>query len=56
MNEFSANYRIDKSVRLNLKDYKSEEVHVDIVKVTNPSGLSLLILSETLNYQSHVPF
>lgn len=49
-------YKIEKSVRLNLKDYKGEDKHVDLVKVTSQGGLSVLIVSETMTYQSHVPF
>jgi hypothetical protein len=48
-------YKIDKSVRLNLKDYKGENKHVDLVKVTSQGGVSVLIISDTLSYQSHVP-
>lgn len=48
-------FKIEKAVRLNLKDYKSEEVHVDLVKITFGEKLSILIVSETLTYQSHVP-
>jgi hypothetical protein len=50
------NYKIEKSVRLNLKDYKLEDKHVDMVKVTSKDGVSVLILSETTTYQSNVPF
>ena len=51
-------YKVEKSVRLNLKDYKSEgdNKHVDLVKVTSKGGVSVLLLSATLSYQSHVPF
>ena len=49
-------YTIEKSVRLNLKDYKNERKHVDLTKVTSKDGVSVLILSETTTYQSHVPF
>jgi len=50
-------FKIDKSVRLNLKDYKSEvDKHVDIVKVTSRSGVSVILLSDTLSYQTNVPF
>jgi hypothetical protein len=49
-------YSIEKSVRLNLKDYKNERKHVDLTKVTSKDGVSVLILSETTTYQSHVPF
>jgi hypothetical protein len=49
-------YKIEKSVRLNLKDYKGESRHVDLVKVTSQSGVSALVISDTLSYQSHVPF
>ncbi len=49
-------YTIDKTVRFNLKDYK-EEKHVDVLKITSmKDNLSLLVISETLTYQSHVPF
>ena len=49
-------YKIEKSVRLNLKDYKGESRHVDLVKVTSQGGVSVLVISDTLSYQSHVPF
>ena len=49
-------YTIEKAVRLNLKDYKNERKHVDLVKVTSKQGVSALILSETTTYQSNVPF
>ena len=49
-------YKIEKSVRLNLKDYKLEDKHVDLVKVTSKDGLSVLIVSETTTYQSNAPF
>lgn len=49
-------YKIEKSVRLNLKDYKGEDKHVDLAKVTSKGGVSVLVISETLSYQSHVPF
>lgn len=50
------NYHIEKSVRLNLKDYKNETKHVDLVKVTSKGGIHVLVLSETTTYQSNVPF
>ena len=56
INDLSGHYHIEKSVRLNLKDYKTEEKHVDFVKITTQDNLSVLIISETLHYQSHVPF
>jgi len=49
-------YKIEKSVLLNLKDYKGESRHVDLVKVTSQGGVSVLVISDTLSYQSHVPF
>jgi len=49
-------YKVEKSVRLNIKDYKTEDKHVDLVKVTSQGGVSVLLLSETMTYQSHVPF
>ena len=52
----SGNFHIDKSVRLNLKDYKNESKHVDLTKVTSKGGVSVLLLSETTTYQSNVPF
>lgn len=39
-----------------MKDYKLEDKHVDLVKVTSKDGVSVLILSETTTYQSNVPF
>jgi hypothetical protein len=52
----AAQYKIEKAIRLNLKDYKGEHKHVDLVKATSQSGVSVLIVSDTLTYQSHVPF
>ena len=43
-------YAIEKSVRLNLKDYRNEKKHVDLTKVTSKDGVSMLILSETTTY------
>ncbi len=50
------NFHIEKSVRLNLKDYKNELKHVDLTKVTSKAGVNVLVLSETTTYQSNVPF
>jgi hypothetical protein len=47
-------FTIEKAVKLNLKDYK-EGKSVTILKVSREGKTSLLI-SELLNYQSHVPF
>jgi hypothetical protein len=49
-------YKVEKSVRLNIKDYKGEAKHVELVKVTSQGGVSVLVISDTLSYQSHVPF
>lgn len=49
-------FSVDRAVKLNLRDYKDEDRHVSLVKITTKDGLSVLILSETLVYQSHVPF
>lgn len=50
-------FKVEKAVRLNLKDYKHEARHVDLVKITTTKGgQSVLVVSETLSYQSHVPF
>jgi hypothetical protein len=49
-------FKVDKSVRLNMKDYTSEERHVDLVKITTKDNVSILVVSETLSYQAHVPF
>jgi len=50
-------YYIDKAVRINLKEYKSEDKHLDFTKVTSASGgISVLLISETTNFQSNVPF
>lgn len=57
MSEMSkTHFDIDSVVRLNLKDYKTERKHVDLVKVTSKDGVSILLVSETLSYQAHVPF
>jgi hypothetical protein len=45
---------IEKAVRLNLTDYGNNK-HVFIVKVIK-DGKPLLVISDTLTYQSHVPF
>lgn len=46
-----------KAIRLNLKDYKSAKQTVDIVRLVDPAtDLKLIVISETLFYQSHVPF
>lgn len=50
------NYSVYRAVRLNLKDYKGEERHVDLVKVKHDDGTTVLIVSEMMSYQSHVPF
>lgn len=55
-NELAEHFTVEKAVRLNLKDYKTEERSVSLVKVLSKEGLPVLIISETLNYQSHVPF
>ena len=39
-----------------MKDYTSEERHVDLVKITTKDNVSILVVSETLSYQAHVPF
>jgi hypothetical protein len=49
-------YKVDKSARLNIRDFKGEDKHVDLVKVTSKDGVSVLVISETMTYQSHVPF
>lgn len=48
-------YKIEKAVRLNLKDYKDNK-HVDILRITTKDGVDLLVISDTLKYQTHVPF
>ena len=55
--DYSGLFKVEKSVRLNLKDYKHEDKHVDIVKIiTVKDNLSVILISETLSYQAHVPF
>ena len=44
------NYKVEKAVRLNLKDFKTEETHTDLIKVTSSNGTSVLVISETLGY------
>lgn len=48
-------YKIEKSIKLNLKDY-SDEKHVEIVKILTSENESIIVLSNTLTYQSHVPY
>jgi len=48
-------YTLEKAVRFNLKDYKFEK-HVDLVRITTRDNVTILVLSDTLTYQSHVPF
>ena len=57
MHELSGSvFKVEAAVRLNLKDYREEDTHVDLVKVSTSSGQAFTIVSETLSYQSHVPF
>ena len=51
-------FKIEKAVRLNLKEYKcSADKHVDLIKITTTKDATpILVLSETLTYQMHVPF
>ncbi len=57
MHELSGSvFKVEAAVRLNLKDYREEDTHVDLVKVSTPNGQAFTIVSETLSYQSHVPF
>lgn len=49
-------YYIDKAVRINLIEYKSEDKHLDFTKVTSDNGTSVLLISETTTFQSNVPF
>jgi hypothetical protein len=56
MNENKDAYNLEKAVRLNIKDYKIEDKHVDLVKISTHDGQTILIISETLSYQTQVPF
>ena len=56
MNDLTEKFTVVKSVHLNLKDYKTEEKSVDLVLINTKDGLPVLVVSETLGYQSHVPF
>lgn len=56
MHELAGSFKVEAAVRLNLKDYREADKHVDLVKVTTTSGQTFTIVSETLSYQSHVPF
>ena len=49
-------YSIDKAVRINLKEYKSEDKHLYFTNVTSNNGISVLLISETTTFQSNVPF
>lgn len=53
--DLGVQYKINKSIRLNLKDYKDNK-NVDILKITTNEGIEVLVISDTLKYQSHVPF
>lgn len=40
-----------------MKDYKGEERHCDLVKIkSSTDGTNVLIISDTMKYQMHVPF
>ena len=54
VNEMQDVFTIEKAVRLNLTDYSNDK-HVFVVKVVK-DGKSMLVISDTLSYQSHVPF
>ena len=56
MHELAGSFKVEASVRLNLKDYRDTDKHVDLVKVSTNAGQTFTIVSETLSYQSHVPF
>jgi hypothetical protein len=56
MNDIADQHTVSKAVRLNLKDYKTEDKSVDLVLVNTKDSLPVLVVSETLAYQSHVPF
>ena len=46
--------RVERAVLLKLKDYFDER-SVSLVKVKTEDGLSVLIISEMMNYQAHTP-
>ncbi|TNV83810.1 hypothetical protein FGO68_gene11754 [Halteria grandinella] len=54
--DLATQFTVEKAVKLNLKDYKNEERSVGLIKIVSKEGLPVLVISETLNYQSHVPF
>jgi hypothetical protein len=54
--DLASQFTVEKAVKLNLKDYKNEERSVGLIKIVSKEGLPVLVVSETLNYQSHVPF
>lgn len=54
INDMRDDYTIEKIVRLNLTDYHNGK-HVFIVKIVKDTK-SMLVISDTLTYQSHVPF
>ena len=56
MHELAGSFKVEGAVRLNLKDYRETDKHVDLVKVSTNAGQTFTIVSETLSYQSHVPF
>lgn len=56
MSDLPHKFKIEKSVRLNMKDYIAEDKHVDLVKINTKDNVSILVVSETLSYQAHVQF
>ena len=50
INDLGSLFQVDKAIRLNLKDYKEDDKHVDLVKITTKDGISIIVLSETLSY------
>ena len=54
MTHHKDSFKIEKAIKFHLKDYKKEK-SVIILKI-NKDGKTILLISELLNYQSHVPF
>lgn len=55
INHLSEEYQLENAVQLHLKDYHSSKT-VDLVKIQSKHGSKIVVVSETLTYQSHVPY
>jgi len=55
INHLSEEYQLENAVQIHLKDYHSP-MTVDLVKIQSKQGSKIVVVSETLTYQSHVPY